>query len=200
MQKNSVDYKYAESLAQILNNSEIIQVEQELNILIEVFKKDSKLLDLFLSPILSIEKKKDLCRDILANKLSDKTNNFILTLLRLRRTKHLFSIFDIFKDIVDIRLNRVRVKVFLPNQIKQDENLLIQENVLKFIKNNASNLKLDISREIDFIFLFVYVQDLLGGAKIFIGDYCLDTSIESYLKTWKYRVMKNKLEVSKVFI
>ena len=198
MQSTEVAKRYAQALA-ALDGVDVAQLEVELGAVVNLINSDREVGLFISSPRVSADGKKAILKKALGSSVSSTILNFLNLLVDKRREDQLPAIYDEFIAYNDERLNRVRVKVSLSREIMAEGDELyndIRSTVLakkgQFgITGEDKDLNLIIDQSVK--------PELLGGMIIRVGDHLLNTSVRSYINSWKQNVNIRKFSVEKIW-
>jgi F-type H+-transporting ATPase subunit delta len=152
-------------------------VEQELQLVDQLLKKNPELLNLLLHPKITRRRKKKLLDDILGTRVSAAVRNFLHLLVEKKREGIIPFIFEEFKKAADrLRgISNATVKSAIELSSAQKQRL---QGVLE--KTTRSTVTIDYAVD----------SAILGGLQVFIGNEILDASIHGKLN----RLQKHLLE------
>ena len=172
--------RYSRALYEVAKESnELEKVEREINIFQDILLKSFELRNFIHNPTQSIENQKKAV-DILTEKLSFSKNlqNFLLLLIQKRRIFYVTKIIDSFLKLC--MKKRGELKAFLVSSKKLSDVEL--ENISKDLSlAMGSTIKFDY--KID--------EELIGGLKLQLGSFMVDTSIKNKLKKFQQQMLEN---------
>ncbi len=180
MLENQVGKRYAEALSGNISDTAMLEKALEnLRSFDEVIKAEQDLARFFEHPSISSEKKKNVVQEICSRLAVEEHVSNLMTLLDERgRIKYLGKIVEYFDQVVDRRLNRMRVHVISAHP-------LTPPNVdrLKAALNKILGKTILIDTEMD--------ESLIGGIMLRIGDHVADGTIRNRLEILK-RTIENE--------
>ncbi len=167
---DKVARRYATSLFRAVENlKDFLKISSDLEQLSKLII-ENKELNLFLrSPIISKGKKIAIIKELFQKKLNKVLFDFLTILIQNNREYALEGIIEEFFHLKDIKDNVLRVKIFSAVELSAKEKKFLIKELEKFAKKKI-------------IPEFFLDSNLIGGIKIFLGDYVLDGSVKRQLE------------------
>ena len=154
-------------------------VEQELQLIDQLLKKNPELLNMLLHPKISRLRKKKLLDDILGTRVSAAVRNFLHLLVEKKREGIIPFLFEEFKKAAD------RLRGVINATVKSAIELsAAQKQKLQSVMEKTTSRTAKITYAVD--------TALLGGLQVYIGNEILDGSIQGRL----IRLQKYLLELN----
>jgi F-type H+-transporting ATPase subunit delta len=179
MKNQKLASRYASSLLSLAAEHNILEDVYQDMLLIETLVKESREFDVFLkSPIIKVNQKTKILRNVLKGKVSELSEKFIELLIKNSREFFLQDVASSFLQLYDLKKD-IKTAFITTAKPLNAENLKKLEEITKMIK--ADSVK--IVQKID--------EDLIGGFKINVDDYQIDASIKSKLKEFDRNFAKN---------
>ncbi|MBO8127180.1 MAG: F0F1 ATP synthase subunit delta [Firmicutes bacterium] len=169
MIKNAVARRYAEALVEVASGANLLdEIEEQFRSVVEVIEDDKELTKLLADPKVLPDRKKD----VLQKLFGEKTNPYLLNTLKIlvdkKRTDHLKAIFDQYVELANEARGIVVAHVTTAREPDGDEC----EELKKRLKEvTGKDIRLDITVD----------PNLIGGAKVRIGDTVIDASVTNKL-------------------
>jgi len=160
---------YANSLFEVAAEMDVLDnVSEELNFVIETFKREKNFYQFFISPKVSKTKRKEVIGNIYEDKLSKELFNFLKLLIDKDRATEIFSIKLFFDVLLDKKRNVKRVVV---------------ESVMELTDEHKKKLieKLSKATNSEVILKNVVRPEILGGVILRIDNEVIDDSVLSKL-------------------
>ena len=111
-------------------------------------------------------------------KLSKNLKNFLLLLIEKRRIFFLKKIFESFLKLCSKKRGEIKASLISSKELSQTE----LENINKELsKSTGSTFKFDYKVD----------EDLIGGLKLQLGSFMIDTSIKNKLKKYEQAMLNN---------
>ena len=172
--------RYARALYEVgKENNELEKIESDVNNFQSLFESNFEIKNFFQNPTHVID-----IQDKVVNLLSEKLNftkdlkNFFLLLIKKRRIFFVKKITDAFLKLCS--KNRGEIKASLISSKELSSNELI--NISKELSlSMGSTIKFDYKVD----------QSLIGGLKLQLGSFMVDTSIKNKLKKYEQRMLDN---------
>ena len=182
MLENQIGKRYAEALSgNIGDDSQLGVALKNLKDFGEVMKTENQLLRFFEHPSISTEKKRNVVEDLCSRlQIGDKIGSLLLLLNDRGKIIFLEKIIEYFEQVVDRRLNQIRVHVTSAHSLT-DANV----DRLKIALNKILEKTILIDTEVD--------ESLIGGVIIRIGDQVADDTIRNRLRILKQTIEKEEV-------
>jgi F-type H+-transporting ATPase subunit delta len=170
---------YAESL---MRNAAAQNQEQELldelTALVEqVFRAQPRLEQLFKSGAMSREKKTALIRTVFAGRCSDLLLKFLIVLNNHDRLGMLRAVVAEYRDLLDQKLNRVRVQVRSAVTLTQEEQDRLRDTLRQRLQREPL-----LESQVE--------PALLGGLVVRVGDHLWDGSLRARLQAIRNQLIE----------
>ncbi len=173
-----ISTRYANALMDI--SEEKNSFEKTLNdiTLIHNTLKDSKELRNFLeNPIIKVDNKSNVLKDLFGNLVDSGTFNFLKFLIEKRRENLLFDICKRFITICDEKLNQVNVDITSALELSESQKLEIKSRLESFINKKV-------------IANYVIDSNIIGGFKAKFDDTVIDASVQHQLALLKKKLFE----------
>lgn len=182
MKLSKIAIRYAKSLFHLAVERNIIeQVKENIDFIIDVFKKNRKFYTLLSSPLIQKEKKYNLLKTLFKNIIQKLTFDFLLFITQKRREQIILQICENF-----IRLYK-EYKLIEPVEVITSHNL--DEEGRKIILDFAQKIIGDPNKHIELI--EKTDEKIIGGFILSIRDKWIDTSIRKKIKTLTHEFSQN---------
>jgi F-type H+-transporting ATPase subunit delta len=172
--------RYARALYEVVKESnELEKIETDVKNFQSLFDSNNEIKNFVQNPTHLIEIQNKVL-NILSEKLSFSKNlkNFFLLLIKKRRMFFVKKITDSFLKLC--LKNRGEIKASLISSRELSSNEL--ENISSELSSSmGSTIKFDYKVD----------QSLIGGLKLQLGSFMIDTSIKNKLKKYKQRMLEN---------
>ncbi len=180
MLENQVGKRYAEALSKNIPDMAILEKALEnLRSFDGVMKREQELARFFGHPSIPSEKKKNVVQEICSRLAVEGHVSNLMVLLNDRgRIEYLGKIVEYFEQVVDRRLNRMRVHVISAHPLTSANT-----DRLKATLNKILGKTILIDTEVD--------ESLIGGIMLHIGDQVADDTIRNRLDILK-RTIENE--------
>jgi len=180
MLENQVGKRYAEALSGSISDETMLEKSLEsLRAFGEAMKTEKQLAKFFEHPSISSDKKKIVVQEICGRLAVGEQVSSLMSLLNDRgRIVYLGKIVEYFEQVVDRRLNRMRVHVISAHPLSPANT-----DRLKAALNKILGKTILIDTEVD--------ESLIGGIMLRIGDQVADDTIRNRLEILK-RTIENE--------
>nr|WP_320023851.1 F0F1 ATP synthase subunit delta [uncultured Acetobacterium sp.] len=174
--------RYAQALFDTAVDKEIVDAMfDEFSSVIDLFKSESGLMDLMLTPSINTSEKKGILDRVLRKSLNQYLNNFLNILLDKNRFEFLIEIHNDFRQLVFPYKNMVEATVLTVVPLDEAQRVALEEKLaLRFNKKVILDNKLD--------------ESILGGAVVYVGDQIIDGSIKNQLNQMKTQMNSLRLQ------
>ncbi len=165
--------RYSKSLLLLaIERNELERVFNDMKLVAKTCNENKDLTILLRSPIIKIDKKRSILREIFGTQIGKTSLAFIETITNKRREYFLEKIAEEFQN--QYKENGKITTATVTTNIKLDGNL--KEKILALVKNNAK-VEVDLIEKLD--------EKLIGGFILRIGDTQIDNSIQRKLNDLK---------------
>ena len=172
--------RYARALYEVCKESEELQkIEDDVKNFLSLVGNNSEIKNFFQNPTYSIETQNNVI-DVLSEKFSFKKNlkNFFLLLIAKRRIFFVKKILENFLRLCSKNRGEIKASLISSKELSSIE----LENISKELSSSmGSTIKFD----------YKFDQDLIGGLKLQLGSYMIDSSIKNKLKKYEQRMLEN---------
>jgi F-type H+-transporting ATPase subunit delta len=172
--------RYSRALYEVAKESnELEKIETDIKIFLLLFNSNLEIKNFIQNPTHTIETQKKVM-DILATKFEFTKNlkNFFLLLIEKRRIFFVKKIVDSF------------LKLCLKNRGEIKASLISSKDLSAIELENISN-ELSLAMGATIKFDYKVDQDLIGGLKLQLGSFMIDTSIKNKLKKYEQRMLES---------
>ena len=172
--------RYSRALFEVANEGkEIEKIENDVKSLLSLIKASPEIKNFIQNPTQSKSTQNQFI-DILSKKLTFSKNfkNFLLLLIIKRRIFFVDKIFNSFLRLCSKKRGEVKASLISSRELSQTELDKISNEMSSSM---GSILKLD----------YVVDKGLIGGLKLQLGSYMIDTSIKSKLKKYEQILLEN---------
>lgn len=157
--------RYALALSQsALDN--IDEINENLALVDEIIFSNADFINFFSHPIVSLKDKKETINETLDGKINEKTLNFLNTLLDENRFNIFKTIYELFKQEVDLIKNKQRVYVTSAIVLDDKEKEKLQNKLNEKLQKNV-------------VINYEEKEDILGGLLIKFEDKVIDLSLKT---------------------
>jgi len=157
--------RYAQALSQSAVDN-IDEINENLALVDEVIFSNADFMNFFSHPIVSLKDKKDTINETLSGKVSEKTLNFLNTLLDEGRFNIFKTIYEVFKSEVDEIKNKKRIYVTSAISLDENEKEKLKEKLTQKLQK-------------DVILNYEENKEILGGLLIKFEDKVIDLSLKT---------------------
>ncbi len=172
--------RYSRALYEVAKEAnELDKAEIDIKTFQNIIKKSPELTNFFHNPTLSIENQNNVIK-LLSEKLGISKNlkNFFLLLIEKRRIFFIEKILDSFLKLCMSKRGELKASLISSKDLSENE----LESISKDISSSmGSTIRLDY--KID--------KELIGGLKLQLGSFMIDTSIKNKLKKFKQRMLED---------
>lgn len=184
MLNKQIAERYAQALFNLgIEEGNFEEIKVELKEIVELIERNQEVNNLLKHPKLSNDQKKEILNEIFEGRATKTIINFIKLLIDKGRINCLVAIYNRFKELVDIKQNRLEVEVISPVELAE-----IYQKKLKNKIESLTNKEVILNTTIK--------PELLGGLILKIGDKVLDGSLVNHLKKLEDKL--KRLEVSQL--
>jgi len=172
--------RYARALYEVSKeSSELEKIEADIKNFQSIFDNNSAIKNFIQNPTHIIETQNKVL-NILSEKLNFTKNlkNFFLLLVKKRRLFFIKKITDTFLKLCSKNRGEIKASLISSKELTSNE-----------LENISAELSSSMSSTIKFD--YKVDQSLIGGLKLQLGSYMIDTSIKNKLKKYKQRMLEN---------
>ena len=172
--------RYSRALFEVANETkELDKIENDIKNFQSLFKSSSEIKNFIQNPTKSKNVQNDVI-NLIAEKLSFSKNlkNFFLLLIEKRRIFFVKKISESFLKLCSKKRGEVKAS-------------LISSRELSTIELNEISKDLSESMGSTIIFDYKLDKELIGGLKLQIGSFMIDTSIKNKLKKYEQAMLEN---------
>ena len=177
---NEASERYARALFELASeNSEIDKIENNLNDFLSVYNSSVEFKNFIKDPTQTIESQFNVI-NVISEKLGFAGNlrNFLCLLVKKRRIFFVHKIVKNFLRLCSKKRGEVKASLISSKKLSKDE---LNDISKELSKSMGSNIKLDYSVD----------ESLIGGLKIQLGSFMIDTSIKNKLKKYEKLMIEN---------
>jgi F-type H+-transporting ATPase subunit delta len=168
-----VSNTYAQALFEVaLELDNLDQIRDELGFINETFKTYPEFYEVFRTPKINKEERKDVIVKVFSEKISKEVMNFIKILVDKRRGTAIGGIYNEFVDMVDAHKGVVKAVVESAVPITEEEQSALTE---KLAKVTGKEIRLTA----------LVNPEIMGGLVVKIGDKVIDGSVKNRLDIMK---------------
>ena len=172
--------RYSRALFEISNESnELDKTESDIKIFKSLINSSSEIQNFIKDPTQSIEQQKKVI-SVLSENLSFSKNlqNFFLLLIQKRRIFFVTKIFESFLKLCSKKRGEFKASLISSKELSQTE---------------LEQMSKDLSQSMGATLKFEYKVDkeLIGGLKLQLGSFMIDTSIKNKLKKFEQLMIEN---------
>ena len=172
--------RYSRALFEVANEAnELSKIETDIKSFQILFDSSSEIKNFIQNPTLSINAQNSFV-NLLAEKLSFSKNlkNFFLLLIEKRRIFFVKKISESFLRLCSKKRGEIKASLISSKELSPTE---IDEISKDLSKSMRSIIKLDYKVD----------KDLIGGLKLQLGSFMIDTSIKNKLKKYEQAMLEN---------
>ena len=177
---NEASERYARALFEVASeNSEIDKIENNLNDFLSIYDSSPELRNFIKNPTQTVENQFNAI-DVISEKIGFVKNlkNFLYLLANKRRIFFVHKIVQNFLKLCSKKRGEVKASLISSKKLSQDE---LNDISAEFSKSMGSTIKFDYSVD----------ENLIGGLKIQLGSFMIDTSIKNKLKKYEQLMIEN---------
>jgi len=172
--------RYSRALYEVAKESgELDKIELDIETFRLTLKESLELKNFIYNPTHSIENQNKVM-NILSNELKFSKNlkNFFLLLIKKRRIFFISKIFDSFSKLCMKKKGELKASLISSKDLSKDELDVISKDLSQSM---GSTIKFDYKVD----------KDLIGGLKLQLGSFMIDTSIKNKLKKFEQKMLEN---------
>lgn len=178
MSVTTIANRYARALADVITErGEMNEVVAELNDFSALLSQHEQLRGVFASPVIPIERKRNVLNELLSRlKLRPTSSNFLQLLLSNLRLHNLDQMLHALSRELDVRTDVVLAEVTTAREINDQEKALLRD---KLKTATGKDVRLQFRTD----------PNLIGGVVTRIGSVIYDGSIKNQLAQMKQKLM-----------
>ena len=172
--------RYSRALFEVAKEEgELLKIEEDINKFDSLIKNSSDINNFLQNPTQSTEN-----QNSLINLLSEKFNfsknlkNFFLLLIKKRRIFFVSKIINSFLKLCSKKRGEIKASLISSKKLTKSE-----------LENISKDLSLSMGSTIKFNYKID--EELIGGLKLQLGSFMIDTSIKNKLKKFEQRMLEN---------
>ena len=172
--------RYSRALFEVSNESnELDKTESDIKIFRSLLNSSSEIQNFIKDPTQSIEQQKKVI-SVLSENLSFSKNlqNFFLLLIQKRRIFFVTKIFESFLKLCSKKRGEFKASLISSKELSQTE---LEQMSKDLSQSMGANLKFDYKVD----------KELIGGLKLQLGSFMIDTSIKNKLKKFEQLMIEN---------
>ena len=177
---NETSERYARALFELANeNSEIDKIENNINNFLSIYNSSEEFKNFIKNPTKTIENQFNVI-NVISEKFGFEKNlkNFLCLLVKKRRIFFVYKIVQNFLRLCSMKRGEVKASLVSSKKLSEDE---LKDLSTDFSKSMGSIIKFDYSVD----------ESLIGGLKIQLGSFMIDTSIKNKLKKYEQLMIEN---------
>jgi F-type H+-transporting ATPase subunit delta len=169
MSHSIVAKRYAKALFELAEEKQgVSDVEQQLKLAADSLAGDKEILQFFVEPSISLDKKQAVIESSLRGKVSDYVLNTVLLLNERGRLPELGDVYQAYVDIAGDVIGQSVATVYTARKLDEQELAKVQATF-----SELTGKRIEAQQVVD--------QSLLGGVKVRIGDRLYDGSLSGKL-------------------
>ncbi len=177
---NETSERYARALFEAASeNSETDKIENNLNDFLNLYNSSGELRNFIKNPTQTTENQLNVI-NVISEKLGFSKNlkNFFSLLIEKRRIFFVYKIVRNFLKLCSNKRGEVKASLVSSKNLSKDE---LNDISKELSKSMGSTIKIDYSVD----------ESLIGGLKIQLGSFMIDTSIKNKLKKYEQLMIEN---------
>jgi F-type H+-transporting ATPase subunit delta len=168
-----VSTTYAQALFEVaLELDNLDQIRDELGFINETFKTHPEFYEVFRTPKINKEERKDIITNVFGDKVSKEVMNFMKILIDKRRGAAVSGIYSEYVTMVDEKKGVVKAVVESAIELTSEEQIALTEKLAKVTQREVR-------------LTCVVKPEVIGGLIVRIGDKVIDGSVKSRLDIMK---------------
>ena len=180
IEKNStISKRYAKSLFDLSKNDEALieDVTNGLRNVETILKNSNDLYTAMINPIISAKDKEKIINIVFEKDTNEIIRNTLKLLINKNRFDLVYSIINIFFDLVDEFNRTVKVEIICATELDENKKLKIQEQLKEVLDK-----KVQVNYEID--------EEIIAGLICKIKDDVIDASVQYKIEKLKQKIIK----------
>tara|TARA_Y100000591_G_C21628988_1_gene591778 strand:+ start:246 stop:803 length:558 start_codon:yes stop_codon:yes gene_type:complete len=171
--------RYSRALFEVSNeSSELDKTESDIKIFQSLIKSSLEIQNFFKDPTQSIDQQKKVTKVLSENlKFTKNFRNFLLLLIEKRRIFFVTKIFESFLKLCSKKRGEFKASLISSRELSQKELEQISKDLSQSM---GATLKFDYKVD----------KELLGGLKLQLGSFMIDTSIKNKLKKFEHLMLE----------
>ena len=172
--------RYSRALFEVAKEEgELLKIEEDINNFDSLIKNSSDINNFLQNPTQSTENQNSLI-NLLSEKLNSSKNlkNFFLLLIKKRRIFFVSKIINSFLKLCSKKRGEIKASLISSKELTKSE-----------LENISKDLSLSMGSTIKFNYKID--EELIGGLKLQLGSFMIDTSIKNKLKKFEQRMLEN---------
>jgi F-type H+-transporting ATPase subunit delta len=172
--------RYSRALFEVAKEEgELLKIEEDINKFDSLIKNSSDINNFLQNPTQSTENQNSLI-NLLSEKLNFSKNlkNFFLLLIKKRRIFFVLKIINSFLKLCSKKRGEIKASLISSKELTKSE-----------LENISKDLSLSMGSTIKFNYKID--EELIGGLKLQLGSFMIDTSIKNKLKKFEQRMLEN---------
>jgi len=172
--------RYSRALFEVAKEEgELLKIEEDINNFDSLIKNSSDINNFLQNPTQSTENQNSLI-NLLSEKLNFSKNlkNFFLLLIKKRRIFFVSKIINSFLKLCSKKRGEIKASLISSKELTKSE-----------LENISKDLSLSMGSTIKFNYKID--EELIGGLKLQLGSFMIDTSIKNKLKKFEQRMLEN---------
>ena len=172
--------RYSRALFEVCKESnEIEKVESDVNNFLLILNSSSDIENFIKDPTQNFDQNLGMV-NLLSDKLKFSKNfkNFLLLLIEKKRIFFIKKIFESFIKLCQKKIGEIKVSLISSKDLTKSELETISKDLSRAM---GSNLKFDYKVD----------KELIGGLKLQLGSFMIDTSIKNKLKNYEKAMLEN---------
>ncbi len=188
-------FHYAEALySEELSKDALEAILLELNTFADIVEHSVDVTAFWLSSRVPTHVKTGVFVKTFQGQYSDRFLGWLSALIARGRENLLFDVRDCFARMVDLKLNHMKVDVFMASDINfiSEELTKIVRKLLNKCKDSFHLGMYDDHTKVDCE--IIIDGQVIAGMKLRVQDYHIDCSVHSYLRSWRNAVLLSSSE------
>ena len=172
--------RYSRALFEVADDAkELEKTESDIRAFQLLLNSSESLKNFIKDPTQSISQQNKVI-NLLSNEIGISKNlkNFFLLLIQKRRIFFIKKIIESFLRLCSLKRGEVKASLISSKKLSQNELDKISEDLSKFM---SSTIKFDYTVD----------EELIGGLKLQLGSFMIDTSIKNKLKKYEQKLLES---------
>jgi F-type H+-transporting ATPase subunit delta len=183
MSQRTVARRYAGALYEEAREAGVVEaVDDDVLMLRETLESNGELARFFESPVIPQEKKDDVVRELLSDRVEDLTLRFLRLLIRKDRETMTKPILDQYQSLRDDQRGILDAHVAVARPLADEDREAITETLEE---KTGKSIRLHVEED----------KELIGGIIIRIGDRVYDASVRNKLTNLHDRMRESSLDL-----